>query len=119
MEIAAVEKNKDSGLLSSLINSECAGFVLRGWLEVEESDLENGTKVCKLKVPVLRNGIKSEAVKSMQILLIGNECSCGSSRSDGKFGSATENAVMMYQDKNGLPVTGICDADTWKKLLGL
>lgn len=105
--------------LKEMAESEGAGFVLRGWLEVEEADQENGTKVCKLKVPVLQNGSNGESVKTMQIILIGNNCSCGKSGADGKFGTATKNAVMMYQDKNGLPVTGFCDAGTWKKMLGL
>lgn len=105
-----------SVLISDLSDSAGAGFVLRGWIEVEEADHGD---VATVKLPVIRNGSTGETVKAMQLILIGNKCSCGKSGADGKFGSATENAVMMYQDKNGLPVTGICDADTWKKLLGV
>jgi len=37
---------------------------------------------------------------------------------DGKFGSATQSAVMQYQAKNGLTVDGIVGANTWGSLNG-
>lgn len=107
---------KENNLIIDLSDSAGSGFVLRGWIEVEEADQGDTATV---KLPILKNGSTGETVKTMQIILIGNECSCGKSGADGKYGTATQNAVMMYQDKNGLPVTGICDAGTWKKLLGL
>ena len=35
---------------------------------------------------------------------------------DGDFGPATEAAVKKFQEANGLPVTGIADAELWKRL---
>ncbi len=35
---------------------------------------------------------------------------------DGDFGPATEAAVRKFQEANGLAVTGIADAELWKKL---
>ena len=37
---------------------------------------------------------------------------------DGVFGSGTVEAVKKYQASAGLPVTGIADTETQKKLLG-
>lgn len=101
--------------LRNMINTDGEGFIMYGWGYEDDTAEEHSN----LQIPVLQNGSAGETVRSLQILLIGNKCSCGSAGADGKYGSATENAVMMYQDKNGLPVTGICDAGTWKKLLGL
>jgi peptidoglycan hydrolase-like protein with peptidoglycan-binding domain len=36
---------------------------------------------------------------------------------DGYFGGATQAAVEDFQQKNGLPVTSIVDAETWEALL--
>jgi peptidoglycan hydrolase-like protein with peptidoglycan-binding domain len=38
---------------------------------------------------------------------------------DGSFGSITEAGVKSFQSKNGLPVTGKVDQNTWDKLLGV
>ncbi|MFO1003099.1 MAG: serine hydrolase [Planctomycetaceae bacterium] len=35
---------------------------------------------------------------------------------DGDFGPATEAAVRKFQEANGLAVTGVADAELWKKL---
>lgn len=35
---------------------------------------------------------------------------------DGIFGSATEDGLRYFQRKNGLPVTGIADRNTWDAL---
>ena len=105
-----------------LIKVAGGGSTVYGWVdavdiaELNKPDLP--AEPCELALPTLKNGSTGATVKAMQILLIGNGCSCGRSGADGEFGTATENAVMMYQDKADLPVSGICDAATWKKLLG-
>ena len=38
--------------------------------------------------------------------------------SDGQFGPGTEKAVKDFQKKNSLPVTGVVDITTYKKILG-
>lgn len=37
---------------------------------------------------------------------------------DGLYGPGTKNAVVAYQQRNGLTADGICGKDTWTKLLG-
>ena len=75
--------------------------------------------VCTMELNVLKKGSKGNAVRALQILLIGNGCSCGSSGADGDFGSATQYAVMKFQQRNKLDVDGVVGAKTWKKILGI
>ena len=70
-------------------------------------------------LPTLSLGSKGAAVKALQILLIGNDCSCGSYGADGDFGSATKVAVVEYQGKVGLEEDGVCGPKTWAKILGV
>ena len=70
-------------------------------------------------LPVLKKGSEGATVKALQILLIGNGCSCGSYGADGDFGSATDQAVREYQKKMGLTVDGIVGVNTWSNLLGM
>lgn len=72
-----------------------------------------------MEVNVLKKGAKGDQVKAMQLLLIGNGCSCGSKGADGSFGSATDSAVRAFQKKKGLSVDGSCGPKTWAKLLGV
>ena len=70
-------------------------------------------------LPTLRRGDKNEAVRALQILLIGRGYNCGGCGADGDFGSATEAAVIAYQKANGLVQDGICGPLTWSMLLGV
>lgn len=76
-------------------------------------------KVCSVSVKQLSKGSKGKSVKALQLLLIGNGCSCGSYGADGDFGSATLSAVHKYQKANGLTADGVVGASTWAKLLGV
>ena len=68
---------------------------------------------------MLGNGSMGERVKKIQDRLIelGYGLYLGKWGADGEFGNATESAVMAFQDKNGLAVTGIVDRLTWDKLM--
>lgn len=75
---------------------------------------------CKVNVRVLRNGASGKDVKAMQILLEANGCKGKmDAKKYGSFGVKTEEAVKLYQKKAGLTQTGICDRETWGKLLGV
>ena len=80
--------------------------------------IKNTTEVCNVELNVLRKGNKGDQVKALQMLLIGNGFSCGSTGADGDFGSNTDTALRNYQKKNGLVVDGIAGQKTWGKLLG-
>lgn len=70
-------------------------------------------------LPQLSVGSKGATVEALQILLIGNDCSCGECGVDGDFGSGTKAAVVKYQSQNGLEDDGVVGPKTWAKLLGL
>lgn len=73
----------------------------------------------QLTMKVLEKGSQGEPVKVLQRLLFAMGYSLGSKNPiDGDFGVMTENALLVYQSLEGLPVSGKTDAATWKKLLG-
>lgn len=72
-----------------------------------------------VKLQNLRMGMKGESVRSLQLLLIGNGYSCGSSGADGDFGKNTEAAVIAYQTDHGLETDGIAGILTVGCLLGV
>lgn len=75
------------------------------------------TGVVNVETKELSKGSKGQAVKSMQLLLIGNGYSCGDAGADGDFGDATKGAVMAFQKKKRLTQDGICGTKTWTKLI--
>ena len=80
---------------------------------------EKADAVCNVSLKVLSNGSKGDEVKALQILLIGCGFSCGSCGVDGSYGPDTERAVIECQKVCGLATSGIADASTWAKLLGV
>lgn len=88
---------------------------------VEQNPVEQKpvTIYYSVRLPRLEKGSKGDSVKALQILLIGNDCSCGKYGADGDFGSATFEAVKSFQKKNGLTTDGIAGPKTWAKLLGV
>ena len=75
------------------------------------------TGVINVETRELKKGSTGQAVKSMQLLLIGYGFSCGDSGADGDFGNATKGAVMAFQKKMKLTQDGICGVRTWTKLI--
>jgi len=72
----------------------------------------------KLTLKQLAKGDKGSQVKTMQALLIKKfNISCGTAGADGDFGTKTENAVRVFQEKKGLKKDGICGLNTWTALL--
>ena len=80
---------------------------------------------CTATLPVLREGMTSEAVRRLQILLIGLGYYCGGRRlsngreqPDGEFGQQTTASIGLYQASVDMPVTGVMDGQTWAALIG-
>lgn len=80
---------------------------------------EPAQKTVSIEIPVLKKGAKGEAVKAMQILLLGFGYEMEGYGADGSFGGATERALKAYQSANGLVADGSCGRKTWTKLLGM
>lgn len=85
---------------------EVNGKYIRGFIcpkydaETEEKKNITTTKGdYTMEMRNLKKGCKGEDVRALQILLIGRGYSCGSRGADGDFGSATESAVLAYQQK--------------------
>ncbi len=74
--------------------------------------------VFTVNIRVMKNGSKGQDVRALQLLLIGNGCTCGVWGADGNFGAATEAAVRSYQTSNRLQVDGKAGPETWGSLLG-
>ena len=84
-----------------------------------EKDWVHPQETCSVTLPILRNGDKGSAVRSMQILLAENGHKGEmNEKAYGSFGGKTENALKSYQEAVGLPVSGECDEETWTKLIG-
>lgn len=74
-------------------------------------------KTFTLELPVLRRGIMgSDAVRGLQAQLVGYGYDLTVT---GNFGPKTENAVMRYQEDNGLTADGIAGPKTRKAMNGL
>ena len=89
--------------------------------KVEEEPVTGETDQNKYSLVMrnLRRGDEGEDVRSLQLLLIGNDCSCGGTGADGDFGANTEAAVKKYQRKHGLVEDGIAGKLTMGSLLGV
>lgn len=77
---------------------------------------EPAVKYITLEVPVLKRGAKGEAVRALQAQLVGYGYPIAV---DGSFGPKTENAVMCYQEDNGLTPDGKVGRATRSHMLGL
>lgn len=71
-----------------------------------------------VNLKVLKKGDKSDMVRAMQMLLVGNGCSVGKSGADGIFGEDTYKAVKKYQGRMRIAQDGIVGKNTWSMLLG-
>ena len=75
---------------------------------------------CTVELSVLVKGSRSGQVQTIQMLLneIGFKDQDGKRLvTDGVFGERTEYALINYQKARNLSVTGICDFETWNRIL--
>ena len=83
-----------------------------------DAEAKKETPVYNLSLQLLRSGCRGEAVRSLQILLMGRGYSCGNAGADGIFGNDTHSAVSKFQRAKGLDVDGIAGEQTLAALLG-
>lgn len=65
----------------------------------------------------LKNGDYGTQVETLQRLLASHGFDIGSSGVDGSLGDDTHNAVVKFQEVNGIKTNGIVGKDTWPLLL--
>lgn len=72
-----------------------------------------------LRLPLLTKGMEGEDVRTMQQLLLYKGYELPSYGADGEYGDETENALLLFQEDNGLKADAKCGQATWGCLLGI
>ena len=72
-----------------------------------------------LQLSNVRLGDRSNYVRAIQHLLIGNGFDCGETGADGIFGAQTEKAVRSFQTSSSIAADGIVGRNTIARLLGV
>ena len=67
----------------------------------------------------MKLGSAGDAVMQLQLLM--NEvavlyCAADFVPVDGVFGASTDQAVRLFQEGLGLPITGVVDEETWQRI---
>lgn len=99
-----------------------SGSLKSFWSGADEKPLSTFLPVADVfavELPVLMENNTGEAVKSLQLHLIGMGYNCGESGADGVFGPATEKALMQYQASVHLTPDGIAGPNTRRRMLGV
>ena len=84
---------------------------------LSQPEEDRPTNTYSLQLSVLRRGDRGEAVRALQILLMGNGWDGGTWGADGVYGGQTADAVTAYQTKTGIAVDGIVGPETMTALL--
>lgn len=115
-----------SGTTITVIEGNFANSVKRRYLSVNGRNIRGygvpryePQPTLAVKLPQLTLGSRGDAVKALQILLIGRGYPCGKAGAYGIFGKDTCQAVAQLQKDNRLEANGIADKATWPVLLGV
>ena len=112
-QLIVIEGNKNNSV--DYRNLEVNGKYIRGYcLPNFILKSEENLKMCEVKLPILKKGMKNSHVKTLQTLLTLAGFSCSV---DGSFGSGTESALKSFQTEKNLKVDGVCGTDTWTALI--
>ena len=98
-----------------------AGYNTRTWtkhgkLPYIDYTADTEPKRVSVEVPVIKKGVKCDAVRALQALL--NMRNDAGLDIDGSCGGKTDAAIREYQRAHGLTVDGSCGGKTWASLLG-
>lgn len=98
-------------------STSCPGryFEIRGYYPKEDAPAKGGEGEVFVTLPILKNGSRGGAVKTLQILLSAKGYNCGAA--DGIFGAKTDAALKQFQRAFGLDADGICGEKSWTALL--
>lgn len=83
-------------------------------VEPEKEEALSLTGECPYAEPTsnLKKGATGEGVRWIQWMLMKNGFSVGSAGIDGKFGTDTRSAVLIFQRQQNLSVDGVVGAQT-------
>ena len=87
--------------------------------EVHTQQQDIVTVYYSVRLPLLVKGMKSDAVKAMQQLLLAKGYELPRYGADGEYGEETENALLLFQEDMNLTPNAKCGPDEWCALLGL
>lgn len=90
------------------------------WKTDKQTPVDTFLKNDKVVLPVLKKGNKSQAVKTVQILLSAKGYTGKKDKPlalDGDFGANTEFAVKNFQKNKKIKENGVVDADMWCLLI--
>lgn len=120
LECGFMDSKTDAPVILTEIYSKLIGYAaMEAIAKVAGLKKKKTTEVCTVDLPILNKGDKGEAVKAMQILLIGHGFQLGPKGATGNFGNATEQALHEFKKKRGLKISSKCGAQTWAALLGV
>lgn len=96
--------------------------VLRYMGDDAEPEPERELYAVVVQLPELRRGDVGYYVQEMQSQLVLHKCAPENTVRkdgicDGEFGTGTEAALRKFQAMHKLPVTGVCDGQTWTELI--
>lgn len=83
----------------------------------EREEKYQSKKMVDIQLHQLKKGDRGTQVETLQRLLASHGFDIGSSGVDGSFGDDTYNAVVKFQEVNGIKANGIVGIDTWSLLL--
>ena len=118
-----IEGNKSNMVCEcrySLNDKNISGYGRPNWSLVNDTKPVITEDKCMIELPILKQGSKGEAVKSLQILLNGYNFIGKNGKKltiDGDFGANTDHALRAFQRSAGLTPDGICAAKTWPALI--
>lgn len=93
------------------------GYHARKWTGHCRLPYVEYTEAPAASLPTLRRGLKNEAVRAMQALLLLRGYPVGDCGTDGSFGGDTLAALRRFQQENALQVSGICTEEDWLRLI--
>ena len=87
-----------------------------GEIKPDSAKVNAPTYFYNVDLPLLKKGMESPYIKTLQELLAARGFYDGAI--DSIFGAELEQAVKVYQDSKGLEADGEVGGQTWKKLVG-
>lgn len=100
------------GTAYGVVHQKMTDYAWTHWARPRWGEAENDP------TPTIKRGSKGEAVKKLQALLMSHGYTLPRYGADGDFGNETENAVMVFQQAQGLTADGIVGKQTWAALDG-